>query len=60
MSRFGLVHLARAVLAPQRTPQLDAAREINFRIRGSHAAVGFPALDGRDPVALRCCFRMLH
>ena len=54
MSRFSPARLARALLAPHRRPPLDAAREINLRIRGPHTPAGMPALDGRDTVALRC------
>lgn len=58
MSRFSPAHLARALLAPHHKPPLDAAREINLRIRGPRTPAGMPALDGRDPVELRFCLLM--
>ncbi|MCX7365252.1 MAG: hypothetical protein NTV97_25950 [Alphaproteobacteria bacterium] len=58
MSRFTPASFARALLAPHRKPPFDAAREINLRIRMPRAPASFPALDGHDPVALRCCLLM--
>ena len=58
MFRFSPAHLARTLLAPPRKPPLDAAREVNLRIRARRAPAGFPAPDGHEPVALRCCLLM--